>query len=421
MYAHTRQKRSALNGTLLSKIESLKARIELLPGLRKVVAGSTDQVITRDQWFAISNQLQAVANKLLRQLDGITEGYLPAAEKEPGSDVLADKLGDLELELSVAFGFYDTCMDILTQRLSADLGPLLRGCDAIAADGLKHDYLPGITRNPIVYCDRGFGASILREGVAVSKTVNPVAFIAIPYARLAEKYNLISIYHEVGHQAMSKLNLVDTFRDVFASVVKNEGGNLALQSMFANWSKEIVPDFWAFAHTGMGQTSSMKDILLVPKNMAFQVSAYQQHPPSYLRFLFSVEWCRFLWGRGEWDSWEEEWDSLYPLSKENEMTKANIRAAKKLLPATAASVITTRLKKLNRKPLISLFDIDTVAPAKLRFVSANICNDKSGSRPIGVQLAGFRLLRDQNSIPINSINEAMKKWLISLTPTKTNH
>ncbi len=32
-------------------------------------------------------------------------------------------------------------MDILTQRLSPVLGPLLQGCDVIAADGLKHRYL----------------------------------------------------------------------------------------------------------------------------------------------------------------------------------------------------------------------------------------------------------------------------------------
>ncbi|MBK6375165.1 MAG: hypothetical protein IPF67_19255 [Saprospiraceae bacterium] len=37
-------------------------------------------------------------------------------------------------------------MDILTQRLSPVLGPLLRGCDEIAADGLKHEYLTSVTK-----------------------------------------------------------------------------------------------------------------------------------------------------------------------------------------------------------------------------------------------------------------------------------
>lgn len=422
MHRFTQQKRSYRNPALLSKTESLRARIELLPGLRKVVTGAGASSVSSNQWFAINNQLETVANKLLHQLNQITNSHFPYPVNGTENDSLVNKLGEIELELSHAYSFYDTYMDILTQRLSPELGPLLRGCDFIAADGLKHDHLPGVTNKPIVYCDRGFGASILREGVSISKTVNPVAFIAIPYSRLAEKYNLISIYHEVGHQAMSKLNLVNTFQEVFSTVVKNAGGNQILQNMFGNWSKEIVPDFWAFAHTGMGQTSSMKDILLVPKNMAFQISPYQQHPPSYLRFLVSVEWCRFLWGRGEWDNWEEEWESFYPVRKEHPLTQSTIRSAKKFLREVAVSVITTRFKNLNRKPLTSLFDMNCIAPGNLNFFSGNTHHQNFHSQTIGVQLSAFRLLRDKNAKPIREINSLMKNWLTNLAakPTTTN-
>jgi hypothetical protein len=404
---------------LLSKIEALKARTELLTGLNKVVSTKDFPNIKPDQWYAINNQLNTVANKISYQLDIYTDRYLIKALNGNEKGKLINALGEIELELSQAYSFYDTYMDILTQRLSPVLGPLLRGCDAIAADGLKHEYLTTVTKNPIVYCDRGFGASILREGVTVAKTVNPIAFIAIPYSRLAEKYNLISIYHEVGHQALNKLNLVEPFQQVFSLCAKNAGANQLLQNLFANWSKEIIPDFWAFGFTGMGQTSSMRDVLLVPQEMALSISPYQQHPPTYLRFLISVEWCRFLWGRGDWDEWAEEWDTFYPVENADKVTKEIILQAKKILPNIARASIITRFKKLSNKNITSMFDMDRLNPINLKK-----CTNKEhfSNQSIGVQLSAFRLMRDKKNMPIAKLNAIIHAWLINLNDqTISNH
>jgi hypothetical protein len=403
---------------LVSKVEALKARTELLTGLNKVVATKDYPNISSSQWYAINNQLNAIANKISRQLDLYAERYLINAENGRDQHKLVNALGEIELELSQAYSFYDTYMDILTQRLSHVLGPLLRGCDVIAADGLKHPYLTSVTRNPIVYCNRGFGASILREGVSLSKSTNPVAFIAIPYSRLAEKYNLISIYHEVGHQALSKLDLLGLFQQVFSLCAKKAGANAQLQNMFANWSKELLPDFWAFGLTGMGQTSSMRDVLLVPQAMAFGVSPYQQHPPTYLRFLLSVEWCRFLWGRGDWDAWCEEWESFYPIKLADKASAEIIAEAKKHLPAIARVTITTRFKKLGRKALTSLFDMDCISPFNLKR-----CQNQKHfvSAPVGVQLSTFRLIRDKQNMPIEKLNKIIHSWLVNLNQNIINH
>jgi hypothetical protein len=408
------------NSTLLSKIESLKARTELLTGLSKVVITKDASNIKPQQWSAINAQLTTIANKILNQLNQYTDSLLPEASSGNNKYKLINALGEIELELNEAYRFYDTYMDILTQRLSPVLGPLLRGCDEIAADGLKHSYLTEVTRDPIVYCDRGFGASILREGVSITKAINPVAFIAIPYSRLAEKYNLISIYHEVGHQALSKLDLVETFQQVFALCTKNAGANQLLQNMFANWSKEVVPDFWAFGHTGMAQTSSMRDVLLVPQSMAFNVSPYQQHPPCYLRFLISVEWCRFLWGRGDWDEWSEEWEAFYPVDKLDELTKELVLKAKKMLPVIARATITTSFKTLNNKTLRHLFDMNRISPANLdSCVHSNDHHQMYRTQPLGVQLAAFRLMRDKLNIPIGELNTIIHSWLTNLNTNNT--
>lgn len=402
---------------LLAKVEALKARTELLTGLNRVVSTKQFQNISSSQWYAINNQLNAIANKISRQLDFYSNRFLGNAERGREQHKLINALGEIEIELSQAYTFYDTYMDILTQRLSHVLGPLLRGCDAIAADGLKHQYLSAVTRNPIVYCDRGFGASILREGVTLAKSVNPVAFIAIPYSRLAEKYNLISIYHEVGHQALSKLGLGEPYQRVFALCAKNAGANQMLQSMFGNWSKELTPDFWAFGFTGMGQTSFVRDVLFVPQAMAFDVSPYQQHPPSYLRFLFSVECCRFLWGRGDWDDWSEEWESFYPVKNTDNVTMEILLEAKKYLPAIARATITTRFKNLGNKPITKLFNMESISPHNLKTCWGK---ERFSNAPIGVQLSSFRLIRDKKNMPISKINELMNSWLINLYQNSNN-
>jgi hypothetical protein len=75
-------------------------------------------------------------------------------------------LGHIELELTKAVTFFDTFLDMLTQRLVPRLGALLAGCDILALDALGKEHAAlRIIEPPLVFCDRGFGASILREGI----------------------------------------------------------------------------------------------------------------------------------------------------------------------------------------------------------------------------------------------------------------
>ena len=407
------------NRFIVAKIEALKARTDLLTGLHKVVPTDKQSTISAQQWYAINNQLNAVTNKIHQQITNYTNRYLLHDTDKNVKSNLVNALGEIELELSQAYNFYDTYMDILTQRLSPVLGPLLKGCDIIAADGLKHEYLTEVTRHPIVYCDRGFGASILREGVSISNTKNPVAFIAIPYSRLAEKYNLISIYHEVGHQALNKLKLITPFQQMYALCAKNAGANELLQGMFSNWSKEIIPDFWAFGHTGMGHTSSMRDVLLVPHLMAMNISPYIQHPPSYLRFLISVEWCRYIWGRGIWDEWQDEWESFYPIKNLDTVNKELILKAKQILPKIAKATLTTRFKKINNKTICSLFDFENISPTNI----SKCKNQKHfNNQAIGTQLAYYRIERDRKNSSIDQLNSIIHSWLININnQSNLNH
>lgn len=401
----------------LLKIESLRTRARLLTDLRKMVGLKPHQDIVTAQWEVLETQLAASSNKIREQLRIYADRYLSEQYHPETRQTLINRLGELEMELTAAYTFYDTFMDILTQRLSDDIGPLLRGCDVIAADALQRSFLADTTVPPLVFCDRGFGASTLREGVHISNQVlNPIPFIAIPYSRINEKYNLISINHEVGHQALIKLNMVTLWQHVFQEALKKVHATAIIQDLYANWAKELVPDFWAFCLSGMAQTCSIRDVLMLPTAMMFSISTLQPHPPSYLRFLVSVECCRQTWGKGDWDDWEAEWLTLYPLTGLDETTRQLIVDAKSYIPVIAKTLLQTKFKKLDNKPLTSLFDLSKLEPNSMKKYThtEGVLSPEFQRLPIGTQLGIFRLMREKRSVKQADIGRLMDAWLKGL-------
>jgi hypothetical protein len=402
------------SNTFLLKIESLRERAKQLKGLRKMLSLKPHQDILPEQWDVLETQLAAISNKNRQQLRLYADTYLSERNNVISRQTLINRLGEVEIELTNAYTFFDTYMDILTQRLSDDIGPLLRGCDRIAFDGLKRGNLAEITVPPLVYCERGFGASTLREGVNIQHSVpNPIPFIAIPYSRLSEKYNLISLYHEVGHQALVKLNMLDLMQNVFKHGLAKVGASELIQNLYANWSRELVPDFWGFCLSGMAQTVSLRDVLILPKSMMFNISTIQPHPPSYLRFLVSVEWCRQMWGKGDWDAWAEEWQSFYPLNSLDEPTRVVIEEAQKWIPTMSKILIQTRFKKLGNKPLTSLFDLSKLEPNSMKkwANTEGVLSKNFKGLPIGVQLGIYRLMREKRQIKLADNDVLMEAWL----------
>ncbi|WP_347157545.1 hypothetical protein [Pontibacter chitinilyticus] len=409
------------NSSILLKIDSLRTRARLLTNLRKMLSLQPRQDISAAQWEVLESQLSSVSNRIRQKLRIYADKYYSERNNIQVRQLLINYLGELEVELTTAYEFYDTYMDILTQRLSNEIGPKLQGCDMIAAYALHRGDVADITANPLVYCERGFGASTLRESVPIIRhTPNPIPFIAIPYSRISEKYNLISIFHEVGHQALVKLNMVALWQQVFYLSAKKAGGSPLLCKLYANWSKEVVPDFWAFCLAGMAQTCSIRDVLILPYPQMFSISTIQPHPPSYLRFLISIACCRRLWGNGDWSDWEKEWIALYPLDKLDDTTRKVIQEARALIPVIANALLQTTFKKLNHKPLTALFELDTLAPALLKkMASVEAVNSPAFKKQsIGFQLAVFRLMREERTIRQAEIDELMDRWLTGLKQYK---
>lgn len=400
------------------RVDSARLRIADLLALRQLVGLSRESDISSRQWAALERQLRAAEARLNGRLRRATDQHLAHTSDIRAARSLNAALGDIELELSRTYTFFDTYMDALTQRYSRRLGPLLAGCDVLAWDAMGKDH-PAlrIVEPPLVFCDRGFGASIIRESVRMPDgTPNPIPLIQIPYSRLKEKCNLTSVLHEVGHQALMRLGLVTTLPNVLRGALGRAGVSSVTRDMFALWSSEIGPDFWTFCTSGMAAAAGLREILALPPSHVFRVSWTDPHPPPFARVLLGFEFCRYQWGRGDWDEWEREWRALYPLDMAPRVERKVLVEAVAHLPLVAKTLFTTRFKTLDGRRLPELFRLSDLSPPALARLAAGV---RSGTlRLAGVspatQLAVFRFIRERTRVSDATLDRIMSRWLTRL-------
>jgi hypothetical protein len=379
--------------------------------LRSVLAIPRDRDLTAAQWTAIEGELDVLAHELEKPILEVARRWLPertAAAREAARGAL----GELELRTSEAYAFFDTFMDVLTQRLSPELGLMLKGCDMLAADALERGH-PALrlAGAPLVYCNRGFGAAIIRTGVLLSVAGRcPVPLIQVPYARLQEKYNLASLIHEVGHEAIVRLRirmrLVHAMRRHLDGHTRRE-----VRDRYARWTLELGPDFWAFGCCGAAQAATVRDVLAIPPAQAV-ADAFGVHPPVYLRTLMAYHWCRRTFGRGPWDDWEHEWR----LAHRRQTLPPVVREAERLIARASDVFFEAPLGPLGGRPLVDLFDLDSLSPASLGARLRGSTTESSQFRALRptTQLAVFRLLRDRSVVSERRLDRSMSQWLSDL-------
>jgi hypothetical protein len=399
---------------LRQRVESLRRRIVRLTELRSLVALPPASDISRRQWSALEPRLGAIEARLLGRLKRASAVHLHRAHSLAEARKLNAALGEIELETSGAFLVFDTFADILTQRSSPELGPLLAGCDVLAWDAMKRGHAAlALIEPPLVYCERGFGAAIIREQVPFpDRTPNPLPMIQIPYSRLRDKLLLTSVLHESGHQALVLLGLVDALPRAFRAALDRAGAPAMLSDLFALWSSEIGPDFWSFCMSGPAAAAGLRDLLSLPPAHVLRVSWTDPHPPPYLRVLLGFAMCRQRWGEGTWDDWEREWLALYPLDGVAPAAREALASGKAQLQLLARTLLTARFAALGNRPIASLFDLDLLDPARTR-MRARTGRPTIGLSP-GAQLATFRAMQDDGILDGDALDALMTRWLVEL-------
>jgi hypothetical protein len=404
---------------LQQRAEALHFRIRGLTTLRRLVDLPAGLDVTPRQWAILEPQLSAAAAQLTSRLKTATNQLLPRVHNAGARVRLNAALGRIELDLAKGFAFFDTYMDVLTQRRATELGAVLGGCDVLAYDAMRrpHPSLDAI-EPPLVYCDRGFGAAIVRESVPFPDgSPNPMPLIQIPYSRLREKSNLTSILHEAGHQSLTRLGLVRKLGVAIRDALTTASAPGGIRDLYALWSFEIGPDFWGFGLSGMAEAASVRDLFAMPPGPALRVSFTDPHPPPYLRTLLTFDWCRRAWGRGPWDEWEREWIELYPLGHLPPGTRRLILDARRYATVVGAALFEAKFPELNGRALVDLFDLDKVSPANVRRLAGAIRSgvlDLRGLSPCA-QLAVFSAVRDSRIVSDEYLDRIMTEWLRRLS------
>jgi hypothetical protein len=406
-----------------SRIESLRYRTSGLAELRHLIGLPGDCDISVRQWAVLEPQLIAASARLNGRVKKASNAFYSAAGSAKEERRLVNALGEVELDLARAYGFFDTYMDVITQRHSRSLGPLLAGCDVLAWDAMRRDH-PALRtiEPPLVFCDRGFGASIIREDVTFPDgTPNPMPLIQIPYSRLRQKCNLTSILHEAGHQALARMGLIEPIGEAFRSALRSAGR--FQQDLVGQWALEIGPDFWSLCLSGIGAVATLQEILTLPPSQVYRILPSDPHPPPYLRALLGFECCRQLWGRGIWDEWEQNWRRIYPLTDAvSTTTRRLLTLLEKQVRRLADALLSTRFAALSGRRLSDLFDLSVINPERLgRIVSA--AKDgviRLSGLPAPAQLAVFRLLRERVTISEEKLDDLMSNWLVGLSRTRHN-
>jgi hypothetical protein len=392
---------------------ALRKRIASLTGLRELVGLGAAVDLTADEWASVNAPLATLRDRLLAKL--------PAGGERDSHA----RLGDLELEAARAFGLFDTFMDILTQRHSPALGPLLRGCDVLATDALRRD-VPALEacRAPIVYCNRGYGAAVVRSDARLYADIpNILPLIQIPYGRLQEKLQLTSLLHEVGHEAMGRLALMPNLAQALGTELARRGVPDSVRELYVHWLSEIAADLWSFLGTGLAHAATLREILALPAEHAFRLSMQVPHPPPYLRVLLGFQLCRDAWGEGPWDEWEAQWLANYPRSACPPTTRDLFDAARAALPQVSRILLGARYKALGGRKLPELFDLPALAPSAL----ARHARDLVAGRALGprvtasTQLAVFRYARECTGAREESVDRQMKSWLYGLAGRRSRN
>jgi hypothetical protein len=393
---------------------ALRRRIESLTSLRQLVGLSAASDLSPEEWTSVNTPLATLRDRLLAKL--------PVSADGPRK--FHARLGDLELEAARAFGLFDTFMDILTQRHSPALGPLLRGCDVLAAEALLRD-APGLRacRTPIVYCNRGYGAAVVRSEARLYADIpNILPLIQIPYARLQEKLQLTSLLHEVGHEAVGRLALLPPLRAAITAELTRRGIGSSVSDLYVHWMSEIAADFWSFLASGCAHAATLREILALPPEHAFRLSMQVPHPPPYLRTLLGFQLCRDAWGAGAWDQWETEWLANYPREACPPTTRAMFDTAREALPQVSRILLNARFRVLGGRRLPQLFDLDVLAPRSLARHVADFTAGRvpASTVPACARLAVYRMASENAVDGEDAIDRHMKLWLYGLAGRRSS-
>lgn len=352
-----------------------------------------------------------------RELKRRTNEYINwVKESNPGSvspEIAQAKYSFLKLRFNALLDQLDIFADVLAQRSEHETGTLVAGLDALAKDAIKP--VPVVYSAPPLVCflERGHGAAIRRARTRLpGGDLNPVAVIQVPRERMIGSGIAASLIHEVGHQGAALLNLVESLRDEIKKAQRSSRFKVAWDCYY-RWISEIIADFWAMAHLGIGATIGLMSVVSLPKYFVFRINLEDPHPFPWIRVKLSLAFGKLLYPHQQWLRYEQLWERLYPRHGATPPTQALLEQLEQAMPAFVSLVANHRSEKLGSKKLIELFPVTSRQPAQLQHLynTWRFSPEEISKAPPSLLFAVIGQARADTAITPAKESEWLKRWL----------
>jgi hypothetical protein len=294
--------------------------------------------------------------------------WLRSAEGRSASPEVAQRhFSMLRMRFNITLSHLDIFAAVLTQRSEQETGIWLAGLDIVAADALSltgnYYSLPGV----ICFLDRSHGAAIRRARTRLpGGGDNPVAIIRMPRERMIGSGIASSLVHEVGHQAVALLELIESIRPVLRGLQRNGSEEGAAWGYWDRCISEILADFWSVARVGITSTLGLMGVVTLPRYFVFRLNLDDPHPVPWLRVRLSCAMGRALFPHPQWDRLENIWLAYYPLKDLESSKRKILELLVKTMPGLATLIAHHRPKSLRGASLKEALQTDERQPARLR-------------------------------------------------------
>lgn len=294
--------------------------------------------------------------------------WLRSAEGRSASPEVAQRhFSMLRMRFNIALSHLDIFAAVLTQRSEQETGIWLAGLDIVAADALSltgnYYSLPGV----ICFLDRSHGAAIRRARTRLpGGGNNPVAIIRMPRERMIGSGIASSLVHEVGHQAVALLELIESIRPVLRGLQRNGSEEGEAWGYWDRCISEILADFWSVARVGITSTLGLMGVVTLPRYFVFRLNLDDPHPVPWLRVRLSCAMGRALFPHPQWDRLENIWLSYYPLKDLESSKRKILELLVKTMPGLATLIAHHRPKSLRGASLQEALQTEERQPARLR-------------------------------------------------------
>jgi hypothetical protein len=272
----------------------------------------------------------------------------------------------LRLRFNEVVTQFDVFENVITQRSESETGVWLSGLDVVSEDALRlsgHYY----AAPPVIcYLDRGVGASIRRARTRLpGGGNNPVAIIKVPRERMVGSGIASSLVHEVGHQAVALLGLLESLRPLLQGLAGGSSEEAGAWMLWERWISEIVADFWSVARVGVASTLGLMGVVSLPRPFVFRINRDDPHPAPWIRVKLSAAIGHALYPQPVWQRLAQLWAAYYPLEGLPEEQQQVLAMLERTMPALVALLVNHRPPALRGRSLVEVLETAELHPLRL--------------------------------------------------------